>query len=108
MPISMKTFLTMTFILLAGCASKSPQEKEQTDPGQVVINPRSDLGNCKYIGLVEAKATDDWKKNFREQAGYMGATHIKTAGPAGVSGSYAGEVIQGNAYWCREEASANN
>ncbi|MBT4762832.1 MAG: hypothetical protein HOO06_14155 [Bdellovibrionaceae bacterium] len=86
---------------LVSCASKPASES--TKPNSIVFNPTSDLGDCKYLGVVESEVGDDWKKNMRSTAGDKGATHLLTSGPNGVSGSDEKELVTASVYFCKSK-----
>jgi hypothetical protein len=96
--ITASTILISLF--LVSCASKPASEA--TKPKSIVLNPTSDLGKCKYLGIVESTSGEKWKNHLRSAAGEKGATHLMTSGPNGVTGSDEGETVSASAYFCKK------
>ncbi len=93
--------LILSSVFFVSCASKPASEA--TKPNTIVFNPTSDLGKCKYLGIVESKSGKEWRSHLRVAAGGKGATHLMTSGPNGVTGSDEGETVSASAYFCKNQ-----
>ena len=100
----MKLLISTTILILlslnfTGCNTVATTA---TKPNTIFINSTANVEGCKYLGVVDTTNTKEWKEEFRKQGGDMGATHIVSSGPNGVTGSQHGETVNGNAYFCKK------
>ena len=93
----MKNIFVLALVFVAGCASQATHETKSLD---VVLNPTHGIDDCKYLGVVDVEASDDWKEDIRKKAAEIGATAVTAKEPSRIDERAQPEKVAGNAYLC--------
>lgn len=94
----MKKIIILCAGLAVACASQRTHETRAID---VVLNPTHDIEGCKFLGVVDTEASDDWKNDIRKKAAEVGATAVTAKEPSRIDERAQPEKVIGNAYFCQ-------